>query len=113
MTTLDEDNLRFTDWLLSDLTGTTQALGYTPTRFIRMVQEHGGVEACKLLLRPEIPASVGFCRLHKLRCLDLSVEHLAQSAEWGRFFTDEEKAVAQFRLDNADAICADSSLVGE
>lgn len=113
MTRGDEDERRFTEWLLSDVTGMTRELGYTPTRFIQMVHDHGGVRACKLLLRPEIPASIGFCRLHKLGRLDLSVEHIALSDEWGALFAEEEKTTARFRLDNPDEICSDATLVGE
>lgn len=78
-----------------------------------MVQEHGGVHACKMLLRPEIPASVGFCRLQQLGRLDLSVEHIALSTEWSHLFDDAEREAAQFRIKNADAICSTPGLVGE
>ena len=104
---------QFTTWLCQDVVETTAALGYTPTRFLQMVRQHGGVEACKLLLRPEIPASHGFCRLRELGRLDLSVEHIAQSPEWADLFTVAEKDAARWRIENADAICADRSLLGE
>jgi hypothetical protein len=43
----------------------------------------------------------------------LSVEHMALSDDWGALFSEQEKETARFRLDNADEICADPTLVGE
>jgi hypothetical protein len=113
MARLEEDSQDLTNWILSDMSETTRSLGYTPIRFLHMVHKHGGAQACRQLLRPEIPASIGFCRLRKLGLLDISVEQIALSEKWKHLFNDGERATAQFRLDNADEICSDPSLIGE
>ncbi len=108
----DQDDALLREWLLGDMAETAKRMGYTPTRFIQMVQEFGAVNACKRLLNKGIPYSEGFCRLLAIGLIDWSVESIAVSGQWGHLFTEEEKQVARFRLDKAKTLCADKSLRG-
>lgn len=72
-------------------------LGYYPTRFRQMVDEHGGLATAKRLLFGEVP-SEGFGRLWELGRIDLTVESLALREPWRRLFTDEELSEAERRL---------------
>ena len=101
----------FGEYLLSDIASTTADLGYQPTRFIQMVNEYGGVGACKRLLDSG-PVSEGFCRLRALGRLDLSVESIILQEKWSVLFTEAESLTARWRLDNASAVCADPALRG-
>ena len=74
--------------------------GYYPTYFLRMVVERGGLSAAKQLLGGN-KLSDGFVRLWEEQRLDLSVEALALRESWSAFFTHEELAEAQRRLDGA------------
>ncbi len=49
-------------------------IGYNPTRFNRMVAEHGGREAARRLLAGSSIASDGFTKLYLARRLEMSVE---------------------------------------
>lgn len=72
-------------------------LRYYPTRFRQMVEEHGGLQAAKLLLAGDVPSS-GFERLWELGRPDLTVESLVLREPWRRLFTDEELRTAEQRL---------------
>lgn len=72
--------------------------GYHPTYFVRMVQQHGGVDAAKQLLRKGI--TDGLKRLAKEGRLDISVEQLVLTEPWDQLFTAEEKELARWALDN-------------
>jgi len=74
--------------------------GYRPTYFVRMVQQHEGVGAAKQLLRKGI--SDGLRRLAKEGRLDISVEQLVLTEPWDQLFTDEERVLARWALDNVD-----------
>lgn len=70
---------------------------YNATYFMRMVSNHGGLEAAKRLLATNKP-SEGFATLFMHHRLDLSVEaHVIQS-EFAVLFTPEEIAIAKARL---------------
>ena len=70
---------------------------YTPTYFLRMVSEHGGLEAARRLLATERP-SYGFVRLWECGRLDLSVEAHVLKPEFAPLFTEAELDTARSRL---------------
>jgi len=72
---------------------------YNATRFFQMVNEHGGVEAARILLRS--PLSEGFAALWSYGRLDLSMEALVLQSSWKPLFTSEELAIAEKRLKEA------------
>lgn len=73
-------------------------IGYRASRFLRMVTDHGGLEAAKRLLRAPKEQS-GLTQLWELRRLDLSVEALVLQERWDTLFSDEERQKARDRLD--------------
>ena len=72
-------------------------LGYRPTYFLRMVHEHGGLEAAKRLLRAS-EAQSGLTRLWECGLLDISMEALVLQERWKPLFSDEERQTARDRL---------------
>lgn len=71
--------------------------GYRATRFLQLIEVHGGLSAARQLLRaPGHPE--GLTRLWELQRLDISMEALVLQAPWGSLFTKEELAVARKRL---------------
>ena len=71
---------------------------YYATRFLRMVNEHGGKGAADMLLATGEP-SEGFTELFlRGRRLDLSVEYLVLRRPWRDMFTPDQLAVARKRL---------------
>jgi hypothetical protein len=70
---------------------------YTPTRFLQMVSEQGGLQAARSLLA-SAQVSEGFTTLWEKRRLDLSLEALVLRQEWRDLFSDEERAIARQRL---------------
>ena len=73
-------------------------LGYNATYFLRMVSDHGGVEAAHRLLATDKP-SEGFTTLWSARRLDLSVEAHVLDPVYETLFTDDERRTARRRLD--------------
>ena len=74
---------------------------YYPTRFLQMVNDHGGVQAAKILLGKDAP-SYGFERLWEECRLDLSVEALVLRDSWRDLFDLDELREAYRRLDGSD-----------
>ena len=74
--------------------------GYRPTYFLRMVQQHGGLDAAKQLLRKGI--TDGLKRLAREGRLDISVEKLVLTKPWNQLFAEEEKELAQWALNNVE-----------
>jgi len=72
--------------------------GYNPTYWLRMVADHGGVGAAKLLLKGS-RASDGFTRLWEEGRLDLSVEFYILVPKYSDLFTSDERAEARRRLE--------------
>jgi hypothetical protein len=72
-------------------------LNYRATYFRQMVQEHGGVEAARRLLRQDNVAA-GLTTLWELGRLDLSVEAFVLRPEYAELFTEAERASARQRL---------------
>jgi hypothetical protein len=73
-------------------------ISYNPTYWCRMVAEHGGVNAARLLLQGP-PSSDGFIRLWKERRLDLSVEFWVLLPKYHSIFTEAERVEARRRLE--------------
>lgn len=71
---------------------------YDARYFIRMVHEHGGIEAARQLLGAK-DAQKGLFSLQERNALFLSVEALVLKPDWAGLFSDEEKQVARQRLD--------------
>ena len=71
--------------------------GYNATRFLQMVNEHGGYETACLLLHAS-NVSDGYNALWEHGRLDLSVEALIISERWSSVFTTEELQIARDRL---------------
>ena len=69
--------------------------GYTATRFLQMLGDHGGLETARRLL-PHM--SDGFTELWKRNRLDLTVESLILQPRWHDLFSDEERDIARRRL---------------
>jgi hypothetical protein len=72
--------------------------GYTATRFVQMLGEHGGLKTAKLLL-DDHTMSEGLTALWERKRLDISMEALILQDEWHSLFTDEERAIARRKLD--------------
>jgi hypothetical protein len=72
-------------------------IGYNPTRFRQMVDEHRGVGAVRLLLRGR-DASDGFTTLWENGRLDMSCEVIALLPWYADLFTNDERDVAHRRL---------------
>jgi hypothetical protein len=72
--------------------------GYNPTYFLRMVHEHGGVEAVRLLLKSE-NFQDGLMTLWEIGQLDESIEAAVLEPRWSSLFTEAEKKKARQRLE--------------
>ncbi len=77
-----------------------QEAGYNATRFMQMLDEHGGQETAHRLL-PHM--SDGFIQLWQRRRLDLTVEWLILEPRWQQLFTDGERQTARDRLRDCGA----------
>jgi hypothetical protein len=70
---------------------------YRATRFLQLVETHGGLSAAKQLLHsPGHPE--GLTKLWELGRLDLSMEALVLTAPWDALFTDDDRRIARKRL---------------
>ncbi len=74
------------------------ACGYVPTRFLQMVQEHGGVETARRLLAKD-EVQTGLITLWECHRLDLSMEALVIQPRFHSLFTTMEIATARDRLE--------------
>jgi len=74
--------------------------GYWAGYFLRSVKQHGGVGAARQLLERG-GVSKGLATLAKLNRLDLSMETLVLDPSYQPLFTDEERALATSRLNDA------------
>ncbi len=72
-------------------------LGYRPTYFLRMANEHGGLGAAKRLLNAD-ESQEGLTKLWELGRLDISVEAHVLEERWETLFSYEEKQKARERL---------------
>lgn len=98
-TTLEE---QFHEDMLRTYREAGTATGYWANRFLPMVRRRGGVEAAKrLLARREAGIAGGLQVLIEHDRLDLSTEALVLRPEYAELFTEDEKAEARRRLDEA------------
>lgn len=74
------------------------ACEYNPTRFLQMVQEHGGIETARRLLAKDEVQS-GLTTLWECHRLDLSMEALVIQPRFRSLFTELEIATARERLE--------------
>jgi hypothetical protein len=74
------------------------ACDYMPTRFLQMVQEHGGVETARRLLAKD-EVQTGLITLWECHRLDLSMEALVIQPRFHSLFTTMEIATARDRLE--------------
>jgi hypothetical protein len=94
---MSDDEMKFHEAMLEIYRRATSEAGYTPTRFLAMVAERGGLDTARYLLHaPNV--SDGYEALCKRGRLDLTVEALILQPQWGELFTDEEKRIAVGRL---------------
>ncbi len=77
-----------------------EEVGYNATRFHQMVNEHGGVEAARILMSAS-NLSDGYAELWKRKRLDLTVEALVTGdPKWETLFDPEELRIARKRLED-------------
>jgi len=75
-----------------------QKIGYTPSIFLRMLQEKGTIQTARQLINASQPSD-GYTRLWELRRLDLSVEAVVHdNVEWHELFTQDELQRCRKRL---------------
>ncbi len=77
-----------------------RTLGYNPSIWTRMVEEHGGVVTARRLIKSG-DMHAGLLRLLSLSRVDLTVEHAVLDERWHDLFTDEERDLARWRLEVA------------
>ena len=89
------------DELTSTLRGTYEAArarGYVATYFIRMLEEHGGLETAKRLLAVS-ESQTGLYKLWELHLLNESMEAIVLQERFQSLFTQTEINEARRRLD--------------
>ena len=75
-----------------------RAIGYTPSIFLRMLNEKGALQTARQLINASQPSD-GYTRLWELRRLDLSVEAVVHdNEEWHSLFTRDELDRCRKRL---------------
>jgi len=77
-------------------------LGLCSTRFRQMLNESDGWNVAKRLLSKGEPPSNTFTWLRKQGRLDLTMEFYVVDEKYRTIFTDDDRAVARFRLDRGD-----------
>ena len=80
---------------------TAKMHGYSPTIFMRMLAEHGGVQAAKQLLASDKPQS-GLFELYHLGILNESMEAVVVQEKYRSLFTEDELTEARRRLEELD-----------
>lgn len=74
-----------------------EEVGYNASRFLQMLEEHGGVQTAHMLLGSSTPSD-GYRALWERGRLDLTVEALVLEKDWG-LFSAAELATARERLE--------------
>ena len=74
-----------------------QECGYNATRYLQMLDEHGGEETAHLLLGAK-GVSEGYVALWECGRLDLTVEAVVLDPRWRDLFTEAELETARRRL---------------
>jgi hypothetical protein len=90
--------LEFHQDMLDAIRRCREEINYNPIYWCRLVAEHGGVVAARLLLQGP-PCSDGFIRLWKERRLDLSAEFALLLPKYHSIFSDAERTEARRRLE--------------
>jgi hypothetical protein len=72
--------------------------GYHATRFLRMLNDLGGLETARTLLHAA-NVSDGYTALWERQRLDLTVEAVILDRRWASLFTNEERESARQRLE--------------
>jgi hypothetical protein len=72
-------------------------------RFAQMIEQYGGVEAAHRLLMPnrELPPNT-FGYLRTINRRDLTMEYYVVLEKYSPLFTQEERDIAKWRLENED-----------
>jgi len=71
--------------------------GYTATRFLQLVEDVGGLDAAKALLRKD-GLSFGLTALWERQRLEISMEAVVLDPRWESLFSEVELNVARTRL---------------
>jgi hypothetical protein len=71
---------------------------YSATRFLSMIADLGGLETARRLIRAA-HESEGYENLWERGRLDLTVEALILDPKWRTLFTDNDRAIAEKRLE--------------
>ena len=77
-------------------------LGWCSTRFASMIAQHGGFETAHRLLQPDREVGAQFATLRNLNRMYLSMEYYVVMDKYRQEFSDEERAIARFRMDYGD-----------
>lgn len=92
---MDQAERGFRNELL-DAVSECRKFGYSPTRFVAMLNTRTSFEVARSLLGSAV--SEGFTTLWEKNRLDLSVEAIVLKPEWKAHFTEEELRIARHRL---------------
>lgn len=80
-----------------DIHAAAKAIGYNASRFIQLVDEHGGLAAARQLINSDQPSD-GFTKLWEMQRLDIAVEARALKPEYRELFAPEEIRRCRQRL---------------
>jgi hypothetical protein len=81
-----------------------RAIKYNPHDFLDMVQRHGAVEACRIVVMkdPYTRGPTGFEKLRELSHLELTIEYTIQEPQWHPLFDQTVRDHAMKRLNQYD-----------
>jgi hypothetical protein len=96
---VDQAERRFHQDMVAIYETAKRELGYTATRFLQMISEHGGLATARQLLWSEQPSD-GFTTLWLRHRLDLTVEAHVLHEEFTTLFTDADRQRARDRLES-------------
>lgn len=97
---MNEDDPRhkaFTGAMLHIYKRALKEAGYRASKFLDMVNEHGGYQAASILIHASLPSD-GYTALWMRKRLDLTVEALILRPQWHDIFTEEDRTKAYERL---------------
>jgi hypothetical protein len=92
-----EENMDFEKRVWSAIDIMKEEYDFTPTVLIKMINDHGAVEAVKRLINNLKPSS-GYTKLWELKALNLSMEAIILEEEWKAIFSEDERKKAKKRL---------------
>lgn len=76
--------------------------GLCSTRFLHMIEEHGAVEAAHRLLKPDRELPPIFEYLRRIGRTDLAMESYVAQDRYRSIFSEEERDIARWRLENGE-----------